>query len=240
MEELTIKNYNGINVTDSREVAEMIGKKHAHLMRDIQGYEKVISENPKLDSQNFFIKDTYKVEGNNKTYDCYLLTKQGCEMVANKMTGEKGILFTAEYVQAFNKMEEHIKKQISIDEIVDLLKGFINEHERIKKELKEKTEIINQINKCLNGTRHKVEMTEEEFRSRIVEFINENDVVLKSHPKGLVIDKDALYKYMAEYGWTQHDVLDTLDNYKMIYHSTPDRTQHVRINGKMRRELIIN
>ncbi len=111
MKELTIKNYKGINVTDSREVAEMIGKKHAHLMRDIQGYEKVISENPKLDSQNFFIKDTYKVDGNNKTYDCYLLTKQGCEMVANKMTGEKGILFTAEYVQAFNKMEQqHIPK----------------------------------------------------------------------------------------------------------------------------------
>lgn len=111
MKDLMVLKHKGINVVDSREVAEMIGKKHAHLMRDIQGYEKVISENPKLDSQNFFIKDTYKVEGNNKTYDCYLLTKQGCEMVANKMTGEKGILFTAEYVQAFNKMEQqHIPK----------------------------------------------------------------------------------------------------------------------------------
>lgn len=106
MKELIIKNCKGINVVDSREVAEMIGKKHSHLMRDIQSYEKVISENPKLDSQNFFIRDNYKVEGNNKTYDCYLLTKQGCEMVANKMTGEKGIIFTAEYVQAFNKMEQ--------------------------------------------------------------------------------------------------------------------------------------
>ena len=108
MKELIIKNCKGINVVDSREVAEMIGKKHSHLMRDIQSYEKVISENPKLDSQNFFIRDNYKVEGNNKTYDCYLLTKQGCEMVANKMTGEKGIIFTAEYVQAFNKMEQSV------------------------------------------------------------------------------------------------------------------------------------
>ena len=108
MKELIIKNCKGINVVDSREVAEMIGKKHSHLMRDIQSYEKVISENPKLDSQNFFILYNYKVEGNNKTYDCYLLTKQGCEMVANKMTGEKGIIFTAEYVQAFNKMEQSV------------------------------------------------------------------------------------------------------------------------------------
>ena len=45
MKELIIKNCKGINVVDSREVAEMIGKKHSHLMRDIQSYEKVISEN---------------------------------------------------------------------------------------------------------------------------------------------------------------------------------------------------
>lgn len=107
--DLTIINQNGKLLVDSREVAEMIGKKHAHLMRDIQGYEKVISENPKLDSQDFFIKDTYKVKGNNKTYDCYKLTKKGCDMVANKMTGEKGVLFTAIYVTKFEDMENTIK-----------------------------------------------------------------------------------------------------------------------------------
>ena len=90
-----------------------------------------------------------------------------------------------------------------------------------------------------DSSRHKVEMSEEEFRSKVVEFINENDVVLKSHPRGLVIDKVALYKYMAEYGWTQHDVLEALDKYNMIYHSTSDKTQLVRINGKIHRELII-
>ena len=110
MKELIIKNYKGINVTDSRKVAEMIGKAHAHLCRDIQGYIKVISQNPKMDSDKFFIESSYR-SGTGKEYTCYLLTKQGCEMVANKMTGEKGILFTAEYVQAFNKMEEHIKEQ---------------------------------------------------------------------------------------------------------------------------------
>ena len=33
----------------------------------------------------------------------------GCELLGNKQQGEKGILFTAKYVEAFNKMEEHIK-----------------------------------------------------------------------------------------------------------------------------------
>jgi len=94
------------HVLDSREVAEMVGKTHAHLCRDIDLYVKVISENPKLDSQNFFIERTYKTDGNNKTYKRYDVTKKGCEMVANKLTGEKGILFTAEYVERFNQMEQ--------------------------------------------------------------------------------------------------------------------------------------
>lgn len=106
---LQIFNYQGINVTDSRQVAEKVGKEHKNLLRDIQGYAKVIEDSSKLSRQDFFIESTYK-NSQNKTQPCYLLTKQGCEMVANKMTGEKGILFTAEYVQAFNKMEQYIPR----------------------------------------------------------------------------------------------------------------------------------
>lgn len=116
MSNLTVINHNGINTTDSREVAEMIGKDHAHLMRDIQGYIKVLDPNPNLDSANFFILSNYK-DANNQERPCYLLTKQGCEMLANKMTGQKGILFTAEYVQTFNKMETQIKQLSPMDQL---------------------------------------------------------------------------------------------------------------------------
>jgi hypothetical protein len=38
----------------------------------------------------------------------------GCEMVANKLTGEKGVLFTAAYIMRFNEMEaaEHAEPEI--------------------------------------------------------------------------------------------------------------------------------
>ena len=107
--ELKVINKNGVLLVDSRDVAEMIGKRHTDLMRSIRNYVEVISENPKLRFQDFFVESTYKVEGNNKTYDCYLLTRKGCDMVANKMTGEKGILFTAEYVTKFEEMEKTLK-----------------------------------------------------------------------------------------------------------------------------------
>lgn len=56
---------------------------------------------------DFFIPSTYK-DGKGETRPCYLLTKKGCDMVANKMTGEKGVLFTAAYVTAFEKMRDTI------------------------------------------------------------------------------------------------------------------------------------
>lgn len=108
MNKLTILNKQGVLLVDSREVAEMVDKEHSNLMRDIRGYENIL-ENSKLSSQNFFIGDSYKVDGSNKTYNCYLLTKKGCDLVANKMIGSKGVLFTAQYVTQFEKMENQIK-----------------------------------------------------------------------------------------------------------------------------------
>ena len=146
MQEITIKNYKGINVIDSREVAQMIGKQHSHLLRDIKGYKEVIDQNPKLDSAMFFIESSYKND-NNQTYSCYLLTKQGCEMVANKLTGEKGILFTAEYVQAFNKMEEIIQPKLptTYKEALLQLVAAEEEKERLQLESKQKDQIIGEL-----------------------------------------------------------------------------------------------
>ena len=90
---------------DSREVAKMVGMRHADLMRNIDHYIEVMGQNAKLRSDDFFIKQTYTA-GTGKQYKRYDITKQGCEMVANKLTGEKGILLTAEYVKRFNEMEQ--------------------------------------------------------------------------------------------------------------------------------------
>lgn len=111
MNELTIINYNGIEVVDSREVAIMTGKQHAHLMRDIKGYAEVLSNSTESNFglSDFFISSSY-TDSTGRTLPCYLLTKKGCDMVANKMTGEKGVLFTAAYVTAFEKMRKAVSQ----------------------------------------------------------------------------------------------------------------------------------
>lgn len=118
MKELKVLNHDGTLVVDSRDVANMIGKQHAHLMRDIQGYIQILEsnaetlaaqQNPNLDSANFFLESSYKADDGSRSYPCYLLTRKGCDMVANKMTGEKGVLFTASYVDKFYDMEEKLR-----------------------------------------------------------------------------------------------------------------------------------
>lgn len=110
MEQLQVFEQNGELYTDSRDVAEMTDKRHGNLVRDIENYLSAILQNSKLSSDDFFLESHYQA-GTGKMYKHYLLTKKGCDMVANKMTGEKGILFTAMYVDQFHKMEDHIKSQ---------------------------------------------------------------------------------------------------------------------------------
>lgn len=98
---------NGIPYADSRQVAGMVDKQHAHLMRDIKGYCAILTES-NFGLSDFFIENEYK-DSTGRTLPCYLITKKGCDMVANKMTGEKGVLFTATYIDKFYQMEEELK-----------------------------------------------------------------------------------------------------------------------------------
>ena len=137
MNELQLINKNGVFYADSRQVAEMISKRHDHLIRDIDNYIAVIGQNPKLGIDDFFIKSTYK-SGTGKTYPCYLITRKGCNMVANKMTGDKGILFTAEYVTRFDEMEQAMKNNmpVSAEELFLQSAKLFAEHGREIKALK--------------------------------------------------------------------------------------------------------
>lgn len=79
-------------------------------LKNEYGYVSILNQNPKLGADNFFIESNYS-SGIGKNYKCYLLTKQGCDMVANKITGEKGVLFTATYVTKFEEMKKDLLKE---------------------------------------------------------------------------------------------------------------------------------
>lgn len=114
---------------DSREVAEMVGKEHNKLLRDIRSYIEQLGES-KIGHTDFFTESTYKTE-QNKTMPCYLVTKKGCEFIAHKLTGIKGTEFTAKYINRFHEMEDKIQYQFQ--NISTEMKAILMHDEKIMK-----------------------------------------------------------------------------------------------------------
>lgn len=92
---------------DSREVAEMVGKAHNDLLKDIRRYCEQLGQG-NIPQSDFFTESTYQ-NSQNKTMPCYLVSKKGCEFIAHKLTGIKGTEFTAKYINRFHDMEEEIQ-----------------------------------------------------------------------------------------------------------------------------------
>lgn len=109
---------------DSRLVAKWAGKTHKNLVRDIKEYIKGLEKSQqqlslglKSDPLNkaqsinvfnpkyYFIESHYTHPINKRKLPCYLVTQRGCEMIANKMTGVKGIAFTALYIDEYHRLK---------------------------------------------------------------------------------------------------------------------------------------
>ncbi|MDA9472286.1 Rha family transcriptional regulator [Enterococcus sp. 5H] len=91
----------------SREVAKMVDRNHADVMRDIKKIVSHLAES-KIALGDYFIDSTY-LDANNQERPCYDLTKKGCELYSTRMTGAKGTQFAVAYIERFNQMENHLK-----------------------------------------------------------------------------------------------------------------------------------
>ncbi len=108
----------------SREVAEMVGKEHSKLLRDIRKYSEQLAES-KIGLGDFFTESNY-LDSKGQSRPCYLVTKKGCEFIAHKLTGQKGTEFTARYINRFHEMEHELSvsnpSEIPLGELASYLK----------------------------------------------------------------------------------------------------------------------
>ena len=118
---------------DSREVAEMVEKNHSHLLRDIETYRNYLGES-NIGFTDFFIPSEY-ISSQNKKLTKYDITKKGCEFIAHKLTGQKGTLFTATYINKFHEMESQLlqpKDSYMIEDPIARAKAWIKEEAKRK------------------------------------------------------------------------------------------------------------
>lgn len=135
MNELTVLDYQGAKVIDSREVAKLTGKEHKELMRSIRKYTSILTS-ANLRSLDYFMPSEY-TDAKKEMRPCYLLTKIGCDMIANKMTGTQGILFTAAYVKQFEEMQQALNSPVVLSEKEQLKAAM-----RLSLETSEEIEVI--------------------------------------------------------------------------------------------------
>lgn len=134
------------------EIAEMMETSHRNILRKLEGQDvkgkhikgiiEVLTE-AYLGVSDFFEESTYE-DSSGKTNKCYNCTRKGCEFLAHKFQGEKGIRFTAAYINRFHDMEQAIIEsnqqtpQLTTEEIVDWKLNDL--HKRLQALEKEKSD----------------------------------------------------------------------------------------------------
>ena len=104
MNALVIKNQSGNDITTSLIVAEVFGKRHDHVLRDIENLS--CSESFRVAN---FGETPYVHEQNGQTYRMYEMTKDGFSFLVMGYTGEKAGEFKEKFIIEFNKREDMLK-----------------------------------------------------------------------------------------------------------------------------------
>ena len=109
--QLPVFEYRGKLVADSLDIAAMIDRPHWIIMRTIRTMSKHLTDN-KFVVSDYFSEAAY-IDPSGRELPCYYCTEMGCDMVANKQDGERGTIFTAQYVKAFHAMRTLLLERAS-------------------------------------------------------------------------------------------------------------------------------
>jgi len=94
---------NGQVKTTSLAIAELFGKSHAHVLRDIETIKANCS--PEFSESNFGFS---VYDGLRREEKCIDLTRDGMTMIIMGYTGVEAMRFKEAYIMAFNKMETEL------------------------------------------------------------------------------------------------------------------------------------
>ncbi len=101
----------------SLEVAEMIEITHANLLKDIRKHldymakalESSRNSNEVKSYLVEFFQESFYTDAKGESRPCYLITRNGCEYIASKLSSVKGAAFSMAYIEKFHEMEDEIQ-----------------------------------------------------------------------------------------------------------------------------------
>jgi anti-repressor protein len=109
--QLVYSSKKGNPVTDSKKVADLFGKRHDNVIRDINSIIAQVSENEhQLKSEgvkNYFYKNEY-VDAKGESRPLFVMNQDGFTLLAMGFTGPKAMGFKLQYIGEFNRMREEL------------------------------------------------------------------------------------------------------------------------------------
>nr|DAK31162.1 MAG TPA: KilAC domain protein [Caudoviricetes sp.] len=174
-----VLNNNGQTITTSLIVAEIFGKEHNKVCRDIENLS--CSESFRVAN---FGETPYIHPQNGQTYRMYEMTKDGFSFLVMGYTGEKAGKFKEDFITAFNKMEQIVKSQIP-QSFSEALKLAYEQSLKIEEQQKQ-----------LEAQAPKVLFTEAVMGSSSSCLIGELAKIITQN--GYEIGEKRLFKYMRE------------------------------------------
>lgn len=92
-------------VTTSLKVAEVFGKRHDNVLREIEGLLK------NEEAKKYFYESTYEHPQNKQNYKLYYINRDGFTLLAMGFTGKEALQFKLDFLNQYNRMEEYITNQ---------------------------------------------------------------------------------------------------------------------------------
>ncbi|ABS43435.1 Cpp32 [Campylobacter jejuni subsp. doylei 269.97] len=177
----------------SLDVAKVFGKRHDHVLRDIENILNDLREiGTSKDLLNF--GETYrnteirgfgKVKGKTRKDRCYNLTRDGFSLLAMGFTGKKALQFKIAFINAFNEMENIIRSNNQNNTTIDSNIYYKELCDRLLIENKELKSENTNLKRHINGELY-------------LEFLNKLNTFSKIHFKNSKSKAlDYIYKTIA-------------------------------------------
>ncbi|MDT2794291.1 ORF6C domain-containing protein [Enterococcus thailandicus] len=118
-------------VTTSLQVAESFDKKHRHVLSAIDELKEGVAEN----WADLFWEDTYVHPQNKQSYRIIYMNRDGFSLLAMGFTGKKALKFKLKFIEAFNEMEDVIRKNTVPQTIEDMMIYQLEDMKNVKKDV---------------------------------------------------------------------------------------------------------
>lgn len=176
-------------VTTSLQVAENFGKRHDHILRDLDELKEGLTQN----WGDLFSESTYVHPQNKQEYRMIYMNRDGFTLLAMGFTGNKALQFKLAYINAFNEMEEHIKQQQIPMSKEDIMIATLETQKELKKQ-------ISNVSSDVEGLKKEIDLSRNQ-KAKLSKLVRKNAMQAVGGKKSQAYEK--FYKKAIAEHWRE-------------------------------------